>query len=354
MNQAHLQRLLLRYQQGHCTPEEQQLVEAWYEELGTPEAPQLPAAERQMLQATLWDRIAQDTVGQQATAPHRQLGGWWQAAPVRWVAAAVLAIGVGTAGIGLLRPTGSESTAQQQTVVATPPPVWSADTRVVVANTTRRTTTMKLPDGSTVELAPGSRLQYPQGLSGAYRRVYLTGEALFDVQHDATRPFLVVTDKLVTTVLGTRFTVRAYANQPQVLVKVRRGKVRVSPRLPDARGDEALPPMLASIVVRPNQQAVYSPVVQELKKELVTQPDVLISQSFAFEDQPVSVVLEALKKAYGVDIIYDKDVLASCTVSMVLKNGSLFDKLGILCKALGATYELLDTQVVVHSRSCKG
>lgn len=352
MNQAQLQHLLQRYQQGTCTPEEQQLIEAWYAALGAQELPPLPTDERQQLQATLWQRIAQDTVAlHQSETSTPQPNPWWRTGLTRWAAAATLVVGLGTAGIGFLRSSRPDTTHSQPTTVATTTKAAAAPE--VYANTTQKTTTIRLADGSTVELAPGSRLQCSKQLPGPYRRVYLTGEALFDVKHDAKRPFLVVTDKLITTVLGTRFTVRAYANQPQATVKVRRGKVRVSPRLPGARDEEALPATLASVVVRPNQQAVYEPAAQELKKELVTQPDVLVSQSFAFDDQPVADVLEALKKAYGVDIIYDKDVLATCTVTLVLKEGSFFDKLTTLCKTLGASYELQNTQVVVHSRSCR-
>jgi len=350
MNQAQLQHLLQRYQQGTCTPEEQQLLEAWYAALGTQELPPLPADERQHLQAALWQRIAQDTVAvHQTEASASQPSAWWQTGLARWAAAAVLTVGLGTASISLLQ--SSRDAAPYSQIPAATTKASAASE--VYANTTQKTTTIRLADGSTVELAPGSRLQCSKQLAGSYRRVYLTGEALFDVTHDAKRPFQVITDKLVTTVLGTRFTVRAYANQPQATVKVRRGKVRVSPRLPGESGAETLPPTLASVVVRPNQQAVYEPAAQELKKELVTQPDVLVTQSFAFDDQPVADVLEALKKAYGVDIIYDKDVLATCTVTLVLKEGSFFDKLTTLCKTLGASYELRDTQVVVHSRSCR-
>jgi len=349
MDQAQLQDLLQRFQQGSCTPEEQQLVEAWYEKLGEQEVPQLPAAERQVLQATLWHRIAKDTV---AASPSRSAA-WWQGAPVRWAAAAVLAIGFGTAGLNYLGPTSHPRiVAQQATVTNTQVEPSTAD-NLVYANTSGQVAKIHLQDGSTVELAPGSRLQYPRQFGGPTRHVYLTGEALFDIHHDTAHPFLVVTDKLVTTVLGTRFTVQAYADQPQALVKVRRGKVRVTPRLPGAKGDEALPPTLASVVIRPNQQAVYSPTQQALKKELVEQPAVLVAQPFAFDDRPVSEVLTALERAYGVDIIYDEAVLDNCTVSLVLKDASLFDKLAVICKTLGASYELLDTQIVVHSRGCK-
>ena len=66
-----------------------------------------------------------------------------------------------------------------------------------------------LPDGSTVELNSGARLSYARAFGGKARTVRLTGEAFFDVAHDAQKPFMVKTFNADVTVLGTRFNVRA-------------------------------------------------------------------------------------------------------------------------------------------------
>ncbi|GGF13305.1 FecR family protein [Hymenobacter cavernae] len=351
MNQAQLQDLLRRYQHDECTSEERQFVENWYEELGQQPAPLL-LQERQLLQTTLWERIAEQTVRADQPEQRHQPRSWWRAAPARWAAAAVLAVGIGAVGSGLWqsKAPSPEDAPQTATTILAPT---GANNKLIYTNNTQQAATIRLADGSVVQLSPGSCLQYPKRFEEPNRRVHLTGEAFFDVYHDPAHPFLVYTDKLVTTVLGTSFTVRAYAGQPQVLVKVRRGKVRVTPRLPGTKGDETLPPSLASVVVRPNQQAVYLPGKQDLKKELVAQPAVLVAQPFTFDDRPVAEVLTALEKAYGVDIVYDEQALADCTVSLVLKQESLFDKLAILCKTLGASYERSDTQIIMHSRGCK-
>ena len=59
-----------------------------------------------------------------------------------------------------------------------------------------------LPDGSRVRLNGGTRIVYP-ALFGDERRVEVDGEAYFEVEHDARRPFVVVTGQVVSTVLGT-------------------------------------------------------------------------------------------------------------------------------------------------------
>jgi len=86
-----------------------------------------------------------------------------------------------------------------------------------------------LPDGSTVYLSPGSKLNYPSTFDGTKKReVYLQGEAFFDIKHNATRPFVVHSGKVETTVLGTAFNIKAEPSEKDITVTVTRGKVRIS------------------------------------------------------------------------------------------------------------------------------
>ncbi|GAA4031340.1 hypothetical protein GCM10022409_14490 [Hymenobacter glaciei] len=204
-----------------------------------------------------------------------------------------------------------------------------------------------MPDGSFVTLAPGATLRYRRAEETGQRIAYLKGEAFFDVFHDESHPFSVLTDQVVSTVLGTSFWVRAVAGQPDVQVQVRTGAVRVSRRTGPSTTESA-----ASVVVRPNQQAVYSPARQQLWRELVAEPVQLAPQSFVFNDRPVAEVLETLSAAYGVDIAYDAKALRSCTLNLSLGNEPLFDKLNLVCEALGARYEAADGRIVFHSQPC--
>jgi transmembrane sensor len=198
-----------------------------------------------------------------------------------------------------------------------------------------------------VTLAPASTLKYSSALRDSRRVAYLRGQAFFDVFHDKKHPFLVFTDKVVTAVLGTSFDVEAYANQPEVQVRVRTGAVRVSAReVP--KGTVA-----ASVVVLPNQQAVYSPTRHQLRRDLVAQPALLAPQSFVFADRPVAEVLTALAKAYRVDIVYDEAALQNCTLTLSLGSEPLFEKLTIICETLGASYEKSDGRILFHSQPCQ-
>lgn len=90
---------------------------------------------------------------------------------------------------------------------------------------------LNLPDGSKVLLSSASTLHYPSAFTGPNREVSLTGEALFEVAGNASRPFFVKVNGVTVQVLGTTFNIRAYHDDSTVtttlldgLVKIRYGK----------------------------------------------------------------------------------------------------------------------------------
>ena len=88
-----------------------------------------------------------------------------------------------------------------------------------------------LPDGSVIDLNSRSRVQvrYEKDRRG----IELTeGEAMFSVEHDSSRPFVVEAGSGKVTVTGTRFDVRRDLNETRVAVE--QGTVKVQGQGPDA------------------------------------------------------------------------------------------------------------------------
>jgi transmembrane sensor len=88
-------------------------------------------------------------------------------------------------------------------------------------------TKMILPDGSTVWLNAGSKLDYTRIGTSGNREVQLTGEAFFDVVKNPDRPFIIHTSKIDVKVLGTKFNVKAYPNDKTVETSLVQGSVEV-------------------------------------------------------------------------------------------------------------------------------
>ena len=85
-----------------------------------------------------------------------------------------------------------------------------------------------LPDGTHVTLNARSSITYPKKFTGKYRNVELIGEAWLEVQHDNQHPFKVNALGTTTTVTGTQFNVKAYAEDSAVIVSLKEGGVKVT------------------------------------------------------------------------------------------------------------------------------
>lgn len=88
------------------------------------------------------------------------------------------------------------------------------------------TLSVKLPDGTDVELNSGSRLLYARSF-GDERNVKLEGEAFFDVVKE-NRPFIVETFNSSVHVLGTSFNVKAWDEEAKTIVALQSGSVQVT------------------------------------------------------------------------------------------------------------------------------
>lgn len=101
-----------------------------------------------------------------------------------------------------------------------------ADYQVVTVENGQRTH-LNLSDGTHIVLDAGSRLEYPLRFSHS-REVFLRGEAYFEVTHNQDKPFCVHANHATIRVLGTRFNVRAWKENPAVAVTVSEGRVALS------------------------------------------------------------------------------------------------------------------------------
>lgn len=164
--------------------------------------------------------------------------------------------------------------------------------QVVTALKERRT--VQMPDGTLVSLEQGSTLDYPDRFTGKTREVYLKGEAFFEVTNDPVHPFIVHTDLIKTTVLGTSFNVESYPEGKEARVVVVTGKVKVETV---GEGKEQ-----QEVVVIPNQRAVYYELPDRLEKQEAPQEAIFCQQRrngrFIYTGVAVARVVEDMQRFY--------------------------------------------------------
>ncbi|QJW90342.1 DUF4974 domain-containing protein [Spirosoma taeanense] len=220
---------------------------------------------------------------------------------------------------------------------------------IEVVNDASQVMHVQLADGSRVELQKKGRLRYREELIGAQREVYLTGDAFFNVRKNPGKPFVVYANGLVTKVLGTSFRINAPVEASTVTVDVRTGRVSVYPNQENSTSD----PESKGMVLTPNQKAVFERDKGTLTKTLTDIPSLLIpNQRFEFDDARAPRVFSTIGRAYGVEMIFDEELMQHCSVTMNINEEDFFQKLDVICKVLGAHYKLIDAQVVIYSKGC--
>ncbi|MBT1705168.1 FecR family protein [Chryseosolibacter indicus] len=224
-------------------------------------------------------------------------------------------------------------------------------------NTSSTPKTVLLVDGSSIILQPGSKLKYPNQFVADRREVYLEGEAFFEVSRDPSKPFLVHSNEIVTRVLGTSFIVRNFESEREIRVQVKSGKVSVFRSSEEAHEtlNDTSDPVVHGVVLTPNQQVVYERKAMRLTKSLVENPAVLTpiaKQDFEFHDAPIHEVFKSIEEAYGVTIVYDEQALVNCSLNASLNDITLYEKLKLICKTINATYQIMDSQIIVYGKGC--
>ncbi|MEO6685148.1 MAG: FecR family protein [Dyadobacter sp.] len=211
-----------------------------------------------------------------------------------------------------------------------------------------------LSDGSIISLSAGSKISIDKHFNQDNRKVYLSGQAFFEIKPNPQKPFFVVTAGLVTKVLGTSFLIKAYKGDSRISVSVRTGKVTVFKKPAGILG--TMPSEYTELL--PNQAAVFVKSEQKIVKTLVEAP-VLINipkngaSAFVYDESSIPSVFTALEEAYGVKIVYDASLLASCNLTADMGDEPLYDKLDLICETIQASYKISDGQVVVTAKGCK-
>jgi len=199
--------------------------------------------------------------------------------------------------------------------------------------------TIQLADGSTVVLAPASRLVVGEGYGGTSRSVVLQGVAWFNVRHDAQRAFTVHAGDAVVTDLGTAFTVRADPAQP-VSVAVTEGSVRLASNTVSS----------ASVILEAGQRGTLSGNAAVASGGVTEDAALAWTQRrLVFVDAPFEQVAVELHRWFGVTLVAGDRVVAGRHLTSEFEGESLSDVLAVLALALDARTEVRGDTVVVRT-----
>lgn len=166
-----------------------------------------------------------------------------------------------------------------------------------------------LSDGTKVWLNAATQLKFPVEFSGNNRKVYLEGEAFFQVTSDKQHPFIVMTEKANVKVYGTSFNVCFYREDSVMLTTLEEGCVEVE----YADGGEKL-------MMSPGEQVELNATGKMNKKEVdVTLFTSWKSGRMVFQSMKLGDLLHNLSRWYDVEITFRNEQLRNIVFTGDLK-----------------------------------
>lgn len=193
----------------------------------------------------------------------------------------------------------------------------ASNTMFVATSGIQNMQSILLPDGSQVQLGPGSKLVYPSEFDGKTREVKLDGQAFFDVAKDKSKPFVVKTKDMDVTALGTAFEVFSYDLENSIETVLLNGKVKVDL----SHGNHK-----REVFLNPNDKLTLSRSDARISIEKVNATKYSDWRNLgilSFENEKLSMIIPRLEKWYGQKIFCQKDLANTYRFTFKVRNESL-------------------------------
>lgn len=200
---------------------------------------------------------------------------------------------------------------------------------------------LKLSDGTKVWLNKNSTLKYPREFSAERRKVWLDGEAHFEVTKQGGKPFVVQCEAVEVKVLGTVFNLKSDKRNKSAVTTLIKGEVQVK-----GNHNEGM------ITLLPGQKAELNGTTSRLVvKQMDKGFENWHNDEFIFREADVNIIARTLEKSYGIKAILSPDINVDKTYSGTLKKKEdVHDVLDCIKNSVPIDYKIVGKNVFLSSK----
>ena len=159
---------------------------------------------------------------------------------------------------------------------------------------------VELSDGTSVKLGPCSRLIYPDKFSSSERKVFISGDVLFDVAKDPEKKFVAVSDNMDVIVHGTRFHVTSFMDFKNEEVALVSGSVELC-----MHADGTSVKLVPGDIIRYDKEKGN---IKRLHFDVNSYERVLDVDGLQFVDATLSEIVGTLSRRFKVDISVEDSI----------------------------------------------
>lgn len=203
-----------------------------------------------------------------------------------------------------------------------------------------------LSDGTLVHLNAGSSITFPvQFLKNRIRKVFLSGEAYFEVAHDKKNAFIVNANKLDVQVYGTKFNVTNYPEDKATDVVLVEGSVSlVQSGLSVKNNNE--------VFLTPGYKGTFNKADKKISNEKVNINlyTSWMSGNLVFRQEPFENIIRKLERHYNVVIINNNEKLAKETFNATIEteHESIDQVFNYFKKVYQIEYSIVENKIIIH------
>lgn len=205
-------------------------------------------------------------------------------------------------------------------------------------------TELILADGTHIWLNKFSKLDYPENFSDTIRKVYLSGEAYFEVSENPEKPFVIETENSLTRVLGTAFNLRANPAEKQEILVLTEGKVLFAGKKSKQQ---------KKLKVKAGEKVILKKENEEIVKKAIDNKNYMAWKTgrLEFRNQKLSSVVATLSDYYETKIEIGDSALKQQTLTATYKNNSLDEVLEVLKISLSLKVLKKERKIVLQRTS---
>lgn len=197
-----------------------------------------------------------------------------------------------------------------------------------------------LADGSKIWLNAASELSFAAQSEAEERRVKLSGEAYFAINHSSQgkiRPFVVESRLQEVYVMGTEFNINAYQDEKWIRTTLVNGAVKVRQSENDAVA-----------LLKPAHQARVALNQADIKIKKVDVAEIIAWKNgyFNFNESDIKTVMRQFARWYDVEVIYERDHFTDAYVGKIPKSLTLEQALAVL-ETVGVKYKMEDKKLII-------
>ncbi|MBD0832567.1 FecR family protein [Aestuariibaculum sediminum] len=201
---------------------------------------------------------------------------------------------------------------------------------------------LELSDGSLITLNSGTTFKFPEHfLSHGQRKVFINGEAFFEIEKDKKRPFIVHVNDVNVEVLGTKFNVSSYPEDDFINTVLVSGSVKLSNNANSSIYEK---------ILKPGERGSWNHSSKEFVVETVDTHlyTAWVDGKLLFRNMTFKNIRNKLERHYNVEIVNNNQELDNLSFLASFDIETIEEVIETFKRNYGINYQIKDNKIIIN------